>query len=628
MSELKAEISKSVIQTIRMAKSEADSLVPVIGAGTSLALGAPNWKTLVHNLAHRGRINATELESLDPPSAIEEVKSRMGETAYISSVQHELYLPENITSTTLQALVSARVKRLITTNLDYSIENAFRKAGIPIRLENVGRGHVLEELKIFDRQSSDTILLKIHGSLERPSTWVMTNSEYDEAYVKSTMLSQFFSTKVQIPLFIGFSFSDHDVNQSLRIAKLTWGKKAYSIVHIDEAEKLLPRFKQIGVIPIPFFTFDQIPEIVDEIFQCSPIEAKIISNLTSASKKLMVGAAEIDIPDAGKHEQDVSTLLVSVLSNAFEVRPNKSVVDERPRRTAGQKGDYREEVVRLLKDGNIELLAYIMKAVVQYPEILFDGIVPAVLYNSDLDQFSFFKLFFESTTSHAPVTERMEALLLANLHNPKLEYKCLRAISKILAIRTLHPAMRLPPLTVRVGNLDVSVYLLTRYQVGSLKGDAHLKENNPVRPYTLQSQQEIEDIIRRINVATGLNWRAPSSAEWLDIAKGKGEQPWPWGKEDPKYKIHGHLRFINMGKSVAEHPLEVGIFPKGASEDGIHDLVGNVYEIITHNNGYAFAGGAWSTSFKTTSRFHMISGWGKGGDNVGLRLVKEGVHKD
>lgn len=601
---------------LQMARDERESLVPIVGAGISLPLGLPDWQRFVANLSKKA---VKEVEEVEPPDLLAEIKSTMGETAFVAAVQQQLSLPTNSTTTTLQALASASIKKIITTNLDLAIEIAFVKAGKPLNPANVGKSCSIEELSLFDRHTDEPILLKIHGSIERPSTWVLTREQYDAAYVEPGHLKDFLSTKIPIPLFIGFSFSDFDVNESLRIARLTQRKKAYTIIQIKQARTLASRFKNLGIIPIGFFLYDQIPEIIDEIFGCSPLTVSIERPYGKPLlPKLRVGGAEIGISPS-MTDKTVDKV-VSVLANAFEVQPNRSIVTGKPRREHGQKGTYRDDVVKVLTSNETDVLEVLFKGFVQYPDTFFESLTNSILKKEELIQYNYFKIFFDCFP-HGYEAERMEQVVLSNLHNPDLGYKCLRDIAKIAAARDIHPALGIPPHVVTVGSLKVSVYLLTRYQVESLRGKEPRKIKHPLRPYTIQSISEAPEIIEKLNKNTGLQWRLPSEQEWLSIASVSASNPWPWGEDEPQYKVHAHLRYIDQGGNVSEHPLEVGIFPKGKSVTNLYDIIGNTYELVVSNGGYRLAGGAWTTSFKPGSNFSLIRGWSTGKDNIGIRPV-------
>lgn len=82
------ELTEALIKRpIRMARSDRENLVPIVGAGVSISLGLPNWNQLIQNLS-RGANISLEDSSLegDPPDVLQEIKRRMGETAFIKSI--------------------------------------------------------------------------------------------------------------------------------------------------------------------------------------------------------------------------------------------------------------------------------------------------------------------------------------------------------------------------------------------------------------------------------------------------------------------------------------------------------------------------------------------------------------
>ena len=66
--------------------------------------------------------------------------------------------------------------------------------------------------------------------------------------------------------------------------------------------------------------------------------------------------------------------------------------------------------------------------------------------------------------------------------------------------------------------------------------------------------------------------RLPTEEEWERAARGPNGTKYPWGNEDIDPSR------ANYDESKIGHPTPVGLYPSGASAEGIHDMVGNVWE--------------------------------------------------
>ena len=112
--------------------------------------------------------------------------------------------------------------------------------------------------------------------------------------------------------------------------------------------------------------------------------------------------------------------------------------------------------------------------------------------------------------------------------------------------------------------------------------------------------------------------RLSSTEEWEWAARGaSATREHPWGEGD----LGDQLCW--SGKSKRELPCEVGSFPKGDSPQGVHDLLGGVFEWTTTKNDASTAnrivhGGSWKDgdkplfgvarqgAFKTTYRCGFV----------------------
>jgi formylglycine-generating enzyme required for sulfatase activity len=96
------------------------------------------------------------------------------------------------------------------------------------------------------------------------------------------------------------------------------------------------------------------------------------------------------------------------------------------------------------------------------------------------------------------------------------------------------------------------------------------------RPVVGISWYEAGAFCRWLSLRAGLDpdgplaYRLPTEAEWEWIARGPDQLTYVWGSAFAEHRANCHRLY---GRTT-----DVGMFPAGASRDGIHDLSGNVWE--------------------------------------------------
>jgi NAD-dependent SIR2 family protein deacetylase len=108
-----------------------------------------------------------------------------------------------------KALVAFRMPILFTTNYDELIEDAHRVAGVELRVSANE-----DEFKSRLREEPPRHLVKLHGSIDRPQTIVLTRDDYSRARkARREMLGHLRQEMARASfLFVGFSLSDPNFN--------------------------------------------------------------------------------------------------------------------------------------------------------------------------------------------------------------------------------------------------------------------------------------------------------------------------------------------------------------------------------------------------------------------------------
>ncbi|TLF45109.1 hypothetical protein FEI13_18410 [Halomonas urmiana] len=611
---------------LKLAKNDRCKIVPILGAGLSMPIGLPTWAVLVNRLAESANMSVSESGY---SHTLLKIRQKMGEAEFVKRIQHELSIPPQATTLTLQALVQADPQYLVTTNLDYAVENAFRLAMQPLTSHSILCG-TPDDLSLFGIPSETPQLLKLHGSLERPWTWILTSDEYDWMYAERSMVQELIRHRIGTPLFLGFSLNDDDIKLCLRMARV-WNVRSYAALRVNEIATRRDELNQLNIIPIPFDSFDQLPEIVDEILGCRPVQAEIHISCSEQAQRLFVGAATISVPNSlVNYDAPTKSLLVNALigtlRNAVDGRPMHSLVDNQPRRDSGQKKNYLKEIRSLVERSDDPIVADLaetaVSVLINYQDLFFEALLPHVLSVSKNRCFEFLSMVYKHLDDHS--RPRLEKFLIDSLDDSSLAPRRVRDIAKQLALRGAHPALMLPPPGVYFDNLFACKYPLTRYQVGQLLSDQELIREQSVRPYTLHDLNDVYIILERLFEKTGHRWRLPTKEEWIMLASLK-PNAWPWGEDLLNYQAQAHLNFLGM--PPAEGPIEVGCFPKGASPEGLVDLIGNVYELLDAPKSQQLAGGAWTTNVHSNisiNNFRLFRKLGgKANKNIGLRPVCE-----
>lgn len=141
------------------------------------------------------------------------------------------------------------------------------------------------------------------------------------------------------------------------------------------------------------------------------------------------------------------------------------------------------------------------------------------------------------------------------------------------------------------GNNDISTFYIGECEVTEALWQAVMGSNPSSNPGNLQDNLPVENIswhdsqefLAKLRQMTNLNFRLPTSAEWMFAASG--------GNDTHGYTYSGSNTIDDVAWYSSNCSQKMTVGTKASNELGIHDMSGNVYEIIQEATGVY--GGGW-----------------------------------
>ena len=225
------------------------------GAGVGARAGHPDWRLYVDRLAgiadqyeaETASIMRRRIETGDFPGAVQYFKQApipVGEihSHLANALRAEEYVPER-----LRALVSLPLTRIVTTNFDTSLHDAWAvvrgRAPIPAEL-----GEPTLKRAIYEERFN---IARIHGRVDVPETMVLGTNDYKRLADNETYSDFLFDLLTRYScLFVGFSFTDPAISQVLEEYERRVGP-AFPQLHLAlvpaEAESLATQLRKLNI---------------------------------------------------------------------------------------------------------------------------------------------------------------------------------------------------------------------------------------------------------------------------------------------------------------------------------------------------------------------------------------------
>ena len=223
-------------------------------------------------------------------------------------------------------------------------------------------------------------------------------------------------------------------------------------------------------------------------------------------------------------------------------------------------------------------------------------------------------------------------------------------------------AERFPAVSKTGTGIELRLMPTGRFEMGSTRRDAGSRANESRRAVTLQRRfylgtreitnadylkfrpEHLSGIVKDRSLdqdthpVVNVSWyeaaaycawagcRLPNDNEWERAARGEEGREYPWGKEEPDERRANYGVYLRKGPG---HPTPVGLYPMGATPEGLEDMAGNVWEWTAdwYDSGReqrSLRGGSWfglPVNLRAASR-----NWNPPDfriDYIGFRCVRE-----
>lgn len=235
------------------------AVIPFVGAGMSCASGHKPWGEFLISLLTDAQERIPEVSELlrdyKYEDAAQLVHDIIGEVNFTHEIKERLGRHKNRCDGPVQILPMIFEKLVVTTNFDYVLSNAYKKAGLGFS-DSISGVYLSEAINKIAEDPH--CLLRLHGDAEMSIGRILTTTEYEDAYNRNKLLSEVigsFAGNASF-LFMGCSLTGDrtmnalkDLKDSSRISR----PPHYAFLPEPEAKDRAQRSKflgQMGIRPI------------------------------------------------------------------------------------------------------------------------------------------------------------------------------------------------------------------------------------------------------------------------------------------------------------------------------------------------------------------------------------------
>lgn len=262
----------------------AQSVMPWVGAGMSMPSRFPGWEQFLRHLAEEDPALVDQIDRLLNGGLYEDaaqlIADGLSQNILDENIENVFGVPPENPVGPVCLLPDIFRVGVVTTNFDYTLDQAFRLSDIPFQRSFAGR-----DLRVAPQQAAEErhCLFRIHGEANNPDGRVLTRADYDREYANQATLGDVLNGLVanRSLLFMGCSLS------------------------IDRPLMALTDLRQHANVQNPrHYAFLPLPD----------------ENI-KADRRRQLEAADIHpiwYPNDGEHDQHIEDLLICILEGGID----------------------------------------------------------------------------------------------------------------------------------------------------------------------------------------------------------------------------------------------------------------------------------------------------------------------
>lgn len=245
----------------------ANRSLPIIGAGFSKNVNSHQNKDILtwDELGKKISEEIVDYSYYNPLEALSTYAHEYTRVKLIERAKELLNINNIIPGETHHAFSEIPFDIICTTNYDFLLEDSYKNNSRIVKT-------ISEESHLsICANDENTVLIKIHGDFNHPTSMVITEEDYDSFINNNPMLSTYITNLLitRTPIFIGYSIEDYNFRMIWQIVKDRLGglhRPAY-VIKVNANMNEISRYKRRGVqvVNLPGET-ENYPAILKKLF--------------------------------------------------------------------------------------------------------------------------------------------------------------------------------------------------------------------------------------------------------------------------------------------------------------------------------------------------------------------------